>query len=74
MAAPKFATPALVSRKDWQDFLDPEGLRRKAGHSDLNLVAVRELADIAADVANASVERVNGITVRVTDDGRSPSR
>jgi hypothetical protein len=61
--------PALVSREDWQDFLDPEGLRRKAGHSDLILVAIKELADNAADVGLATVERVNSTTVRVTDDG-----
>jgi hypothetical protein len=67
---PKLATaPALVSREDWQDFLDPEGLRRKAGHHDLILVAIKELADNAADVGHANVERVNGTTVRVTDDG-----
>jgi Histidine kinase-, DNA gyrase B-, and HSP90-like ATPase len=61
--------PVLVSREDWQDFLDPEGLRRKAGHSDLVLVAIKELADNAADVGHATVERVNGTTVRVSDDG-----
>jgi hypothetical protein len=61
--------PALVSREDWQDFLDPEGLRRKAGHSDLIVVAIKELADNAADVGHATVDRVNRTTVRVTDDG-----
>jgi hypothetical protein len=60
---------AVVRREDWQDFLDPEGLRRKAGHSDLILVAIKELADNAADVGRATVERVNGTTVRISDDG-----
>lgn len=67
---PKAASaPATVAREDWQDFLDPEGLRRKAGHSDLVAVAVKELADNAADAGNATVERIDVSTVRVSDDG-----
>ena len=61
--------PAVVARHDWHDFLDPEGLRRKAGWSDLVTVALKELADNAADAGTATVERLSATSVCVADDG-----
>lgn len=53
---------------DWEEFLTPEGLRRKAGHSDAQFVALKELVDNGMEYGARTEHPEPGVVI-VRDDG-----